>query len=137
MMTDAKSHMEYFTFACEHVCPERKFSAADIQGVTLGGTSIGLRCACGDEVRLGLSIAKALPKPIQPYLLTTEARLETLKRINEDPKTLLSELMNSGGWFQPDPGVAKMTAMAAFMGPEGNPMQKKLEAMFDAQPKTS
>jgi hypothetical protein len=46
-------------------------------------------------------------------------------------------MRNSGGWHQPDPGVAFMTAMAAAMMPPGNPMEKKLDEMMAGKPRPS
>ena len=125
---------DYFTAVCEHRCERREFVANDVQGTTMTNTLIGYQCVCGEFFRLTLGAAKCARRPLRPYITTTEDRAALAQRINSEPEALLAEMRLSGGWDQPDPGVAFMTVMAAALGSEGNPMEKRLNAMFDPLP---
>lgn len=77
-------------------------------------TFVGYECkGCGAWFRLALHSVKATQVPLHPYLLNRSAREALAARFNAEPQALLYELRNSGGWAQPDPGVAMMHAIAA------------------------
>ncbi len=135
MRHEAKSLMEIFTSIAEHTCEGRTITVKDEQGTDINNTFMGFECSCGEHFVLALSYVKCMPKPLRPFLTNKVDRHETARRFTAEPKIILSEMVNSGGWFQPDPGVMMMTAMAAAMGPEGNPMQRRLKAMVEGKPR--
>jgi len=114
---DFKDIREFFTAVCEHDCGEgRLIASKEHQGNTVFNTWIGFECkGCGSWFRYMLHAAKAAQKPMRIYFQTTDQRIEVAKKVNKDPKALLLEMRNSGGWSQPDPGVTMMHAMAACM----------------------
>ena len=121
---------EYFTAICEHRCESRCFTVSDLQGTNASNTFIGYACACGEVFRCALMAVKCVRVPLRPYISTIGARTELIARIEAEPEILLAEMQHSGGWDQPDPGVAYMTLMAAACGPDGNPMEERLKAMM-------
>lgn len=115
----------FWTDVCEHTCPDRLVAPEN------RGTDIGFKCQCGAWFGCALNSIKAIRTPLRPYIRTTQDREVSAQRINQDPAGFLKELQLSGGWDQPDPGVAFMTTLAAAMGPEGNPMSQALQKMFE------
>jgi hypothetical protein len=111
---DFKDVRDYFTAVADHTCDKREISVKDHQGTTIYNTFVGYECrGCGAWFRLTLASVKATQRPLHPYLLNRPARADLAARFNTDPQALLYELRNSGGWAQPDPGVAMMHAIAA------------------------
>jgi hypothetical protein len=121
---------DFFTAAAEHTCAGRQLMSKDEKGSNTINTFIGFACSCGAHFLLPLLVVKCVQAPLRPYIRTTEAREETARRLTADPQALLSELRNSGGWAQPDPGVVLLTLAAAASGPKGNPMERKLHLMM-------
>lgn len=110
----------------------------DLQGNTVNNTYMGFVCTtCDRWFRMPLFVAKAMPTPLRKYLQKIEDRQILARRFTENSKELLLELRSSGGWFQPDPGVAFMTMLAAVFGPPNNPMEQKLKVMFEPQSQTT
>lgn len=114
-MTDFKDITEFFTAVLTHDCgKDRRIEAKDHQGNSTTNTFIGFECTgCGAWFRCQLAAVKCTPKPMRPYVTSKTDREKVAQRANEDPKGLLSEMHNSGGFEQPDIGVCMMTAMAA------------------------
>lgn len=106
---------EFFAGIGEHKCDgQPDIHSKDLQGTTVANTYIGFECkTCNFWFMLPLSVAKAIQRPLRPYFQSDVNQVETARRFNEDPAALLLEMRNSGGWAQPDPGVALLTAMAA------------------------
>lgn len=128
----------FFTAIAEHSCGDRRvITSSDLQGTSINNTFIGFKCDCGACFRLALAYVKSLRHPMRPYVVSTANRVATAERLTREPQMILMEMRNSGGWDQPDPGVAMITAMAAAFGPKGNPMGEKLKAMMGAKPKPS
>lgn len=118
----------------EHECTTPLIESKDFQGNSINNTYMGFTCTtCDKWFRVPLSVAKAMPIPLRKYLQKIEDRRVLAKRFTKDSKQLLLELRSSGGWFQPDPGVAFMTMMSAALGPPNNLMEQKLKAMFEPQ----
>lgn len=114
MTSDFKDVRDYFTAVADHTCDKREISAKDNQGTTIHNTFVGYECrGCGAWFRLALASVKATQTPLHPYLLNRPAREALAARFNMEPQALLYEMRNSGGWAQPDPGVAFLTALAA------------------------
>lgn len=144
--TDFKDIREFFTAVLEHDCGEaRDIASREHQGTKTYNSWLGFECkGCGSWFRYQLHAAKAMQKPMMHYLQTTAQRVEVAKKANEDPKALLLEMRNSGGWAQPDPGVAMMHAMAACMVGAGKAEvihgegpRAALEKMMEGDPKPS
>lgn len=137
MRTDLRDIREFFTAVAEHTCDARTITSKDEQGTTIDNTFMGFACTCGQEFYIPLASVKAIQKPMRPYLTSRAQRAETAVRLTREPQKLLVEMRNSGGWAQPDPGVVMMTAMAAAMGPSGNPMEERLNEMLKGGEKPS
>jgi len=83
-------------------------------------------------IRFQLMAAKATLKPMRPYITTTEQRDEIARRITEDPRGVLQEMKESGGWRQLSPWKLLTMATAAAIHPE---MESDLQAMVAGDPK--
>jgi hypothetical protein len=133
---DHKDVRVFFSEVAEHTCEARHIVRRDTQGTTVPSTSLGFACTgCGTVHVLGLAFVKCMRKPLRPYIRTTADREITAERLNREPAVILSEMRNSGGWDQGDPGIAFFTMLAAAAGPPGNPMEKKIEELIAPLPK--
>ena len=133
-MADFNDIRDFFTAVCTHECDKRHIVSKDCQGNTIYNTFIGYECeGCLESFRCPLSSVKAVQKPLRPYVVNVADRKVVAERANADSKALLLELRNSGGWAQPDPGVTLLTAMAAALGPPGNPMKERLAAAMKGE----
>lgn len=136
MRTEHQDIRTFLTAVAEHTCPQRAITPRDEQGKKLDDTFLGFGCACGASFVINIVFVKSIQRPLRPYLITRAERETTARRFTTEPALLLEELRKSGGWAQPDPGVTMMTAMAAAMGPPGNPMERRLNDMMkgDGEP---
>ena len=73
--------------------------------------------------------------PLRPYVTTTADRDKLAERITEDPKGVLQEMINSGGWHQVNPSDAMALTLAACVGPAGNPVEQQLREFLGGRPK--
>lgn len=137
MRRETKDLTDFFTQVADHTCQARTITSKDVQGTSIYDTFLGFECTCGVHFVLSLLYVKCTPKPMRPYLTTREGRIRTAGRLTDEPAKALYEMRNSGGWFQPDPGVTMMTLAAAAMGPPGNPMEKKLNQLVEGRDKPS
>lgn len=135
---DFKDVRDFFTAVGSHQCDKRKIVSRDHKGTNVFDTYVGFECeGCGTWFRLTLAAVKCLQIPMRGYVRSTDGRIETARRLDTEPEAVLLEMRNSGGWAQPDPGVAFMTTMAAASGPPGNPMEQKLKDMMKGGGKPS
>jgi hypothetical protein len=126
-----KDIREYYTAVAEHRCTSRAIVTADQKGTSVYNTFIGMRCNCGEEWSVSLNVVKAVQVPMRHYVRTTADRALVAERMTHESDQLLLEMRNSGGWAQPDPGVARMMAMAAAMGSE--PIREQLNASMKGE----
>ncbi len=135
--TEFEDVREFITSIAQHTCEKREITCKDEQGTDPHNTFIGFSCSCGADFFYSLYCARTLMVPLRPYLKTSAGRVETAKRLTSNPKELLLELINSGGWGQPDPLDAYLTFLPAVAGPPDNPASIKLKKMLEGKPKPS
>ncbi len=134
MIVDFTDITKFFTEACAHVCPQKCMVNQEHTGTTIFDTFIGFRCtSCDIWFRCQLHAVKAIQKPLRVYVMDTQDRKVVAQRMNENAESLLLEMQRSGGWEQPDPGVALLTGIACVAAgidtPDGIAMQKRLHEM--------